>query len=50
MFSSVLYRKIFFPIILIVLLCSVAIYFFSVPLIKKTFYGAEEAAANATEA
>jgi len=45
MLSSILFRKIFFPILTIILIFSIAIYFFSVPLIKRTFYDAEEEAA-----
>ncbi len=46
MFSSVLFRKIFFPILVILLGFSMAIYFFSVPLIKRTVYTNEEEAAK----
>ncbi|MFH1998770.1 MAG: cache domain-containing protein [Planctomycetota bacterium] len=42
MFSSVLFRRIFFSILLIVFSFSLAIYLFSVPLIKNTVYGIEE--------
>ena len=46
MFSSVLFRRIFFPILLIIMVFSITIYFFSVPLIKQTFYEAEENSAR----
>ena len=46
MFSSVLFRRIFFPILLIIMVFSITIYFFSVPLIKQTFYEAEEDSAR----
>lgn len=46
MFSSVLFRKIFFSILLIVLAFFAATYFFSVPLIRQSVYGIEEASAR----
>ena len=46
MFSSVLYRRISFIILLTVLCYSVTIYIFSVPLIKETVYSREEEAAK----
>jgi PAS domain S-box-containing protein len=46
MFSSALFRKILFPILVILLGVSVAFYFFSVPLIKLTVYSNQEEAAK----
>ncbi|MDH4320981.1 MAG: cache domain-containing protein [Desulfobulbaceae bacterium] len=46
MFSSSLFKKIFFPIFFIVLSSFVAVYFFSVPLIKKTVYANEAESAQ----
>jgi diguanylate cyclase (GGDEF)-like protein/PAS domain S-box-containing protein len=46
MFSSVLFRKIFFSVLIIILSFSLSIYFFSVPLIKRSVYGIEEASAK----
>jgi|GEM_PF-3697669 len=41
MFSSTLFRRIFFGVLAIVFLYSIGIYFFSVPLIKPTVAGTE---------
>jgi len=46
MFSSTLFRRIFFGVLAIVFLYSIGIYFFSVPLIKSTVAGTEERAAK----
>ncbi|MDH3359865.1 MAG: cache domain-containing protein, partial [Desulfobulbaceae bacterium] len=46
MFSSSLFKKIFFPIFFIVLCYFVTVYFFSVPLIKDTVHQTEEEAAK----
>ncbi|MDH3393770.1 MAG: cache domain-containing protein, partial [Desulfobulbaceae bacterium] len=46
MFSASLFKKIFFPIFLIVLCYFVTVYFFSVPLIKDTVYRNEEESAK----
>ncbi|MDH3394208.1 MAG: cache domain-containing protein, partial [Desulfobulbaceae bacterium] len=46
MFSSSLFKKIFFPIFFIVLCYFITVYFFSVPLIKDTVYQNEEDAAK----
>ncbi len=42
MFSSVLFRKFFLSVLFIVLVFSIAIYLFSVPLIKCSVYGIEK--------
>lgn len=46
MFSSVLFRKIFFSILVIVLAFFATTYFFSVPLIRQAVYGIEEESAK----
>ena len=46
MFSSVIFRRIFLAVFGIVFAFSLAIYFFSVPLIKQTVYRMEEESAN----
>ena len=45
MFSSTLFKRILFPILLIVLGCSVLLYFLSVPFINRTVFTNEEEAA-----
>ena len=46
MFSSSLFKKIFYPIFFIVLCYFVTVYFFSVPLIKNTVFQSEEESAQ----
>lgn len=46
MFRSILFRKLFISIFVIVIACSATLYGLSVPLIKKTVYATEEAAAK----
>ncbi|WP_207679150.1 cache domain-containing protein [Desulfonema magnum] len=46
MFSSVLFRKFFLSVLFIVLVFSIAIYFFSVPLIKRSLYRLEKESAQ----
>ena len=46
MFRSILFRKVFISIFVIVVVCSATLYGLSVPLIKKTVYATEEASAK----
>lgn len=46
MFRSILFRKLFMSIVVVVILSSVALYGLSVPMIKKTVYATEEASAK----
>ncbi len=46
MFRSILFRKLFVSIFVVVIVSSVTLYFLSVPMIKKTVYATEEASAQ----
>lgn len=46
MFRSILFRKLFISIFMIVIVCSATLYAFSVPMIKKTVYTTEAASAK----
>ena len=46
MFRSILFRKLFISIFVVVIVCLVTLYFLSVPMIKKTFYTTEKASAK----
>ncbi len=46
MFRSILFRKLFISIFVVVIVSSVTLYFLSVPMIKKTVYATEEASAK----
>ncbi len=46
MFGSILFRRVFLSILIIFLIYVGAIYFFTVPLIKKSVYGIEKDSAN----
>ncbi len=46
MFRSILFRKLFISIFVVVIVCSVTLYSLSVPMIKKTVYATEEASAK----
>lgn len=46
MFRSILFRKLFISIFVIVIICSATLYGLSVPMIKQTVYATEEASAK----
>ena len=46
MFRSILYRKLFISIFVVVIVCSATLYGLSVPMIKKTVFATEEASAK----